>query len=157
VIAGDLFEPREVAAMQRGTPDVDLLTVPEAAAVLKVSPVTVSRWLRQGRLPAYRLGPRAVRIRRADLQAVFAPARPPAEATAAGAPSPPDPVAPDGPTNDALVALADQAVASWDAAAVAIRLEALAAAAGLREQILARRKGSILAALDGDRKRGKRS
>jgi excisionase family DNA binding protein len=155
VIAGDLFEPWEEAAMQRGAPDVDLLTVPEAAAVLKVSPVTVSRWLRQGRLPAYRLGPRAVRIRRADLQAVFAPARPLAEPTPAGDQS--GPAEPSDLPNDALVVVADQAIAIWDAAAVQTRLEALTAAAALREQILARRKGSILPPLEGDRKRGKRS
>ena len=52
----------------------DLLTKAEAAKLLRVSPVTISRWLKQGRLPAYRLGPRAVRIRRADVQALLRPA-----------------------------------------------------------------------------------
>ena len=53
--------------------DGDLLTIPEAAAALKVSPVTIARWLKQGRLPAYRMGPRAVRIRRDDLTEVLKP------------------------------------------------------------------------------------
>jgi len=124
--------------------DDDLLTVPEAAAVLKVSPVTVSRWLRQGRLPAYRLGPRAVRIRRAELAAVFSPARNRLVTTS------PPPAA-------ATPAMLAAAGADWDAADFAARLSALSAAAALREQILARRKGSPLPPLDGDRKRGKRS
>jgi excisionase family DNA binding protein len=54
----------------------DLLTLPEAAKLLKVSTVTLGRWLKDGRLPAYRVGPRAVRIRRQDLDAMLTPARP---------------------------------------------------------------------------------
>jgi excisionase family DNA binding protein len=46
--------------------DTDLLTIAEAAELLKVSRVTIQRWLKQGRLPAYRVGPRAVRIKRTD-------------------------------------------------------------------------------------------
>ena len=60
--------------MASTTSDPDLLTTAEAAKLLKVSPVTILRWLKQGRLPAYRLGPRAVRIRRADVQALLRPA-----------------------------------------------------------------------------------
>ncbi len=45
----------------------DLLTVAEAATVLKVSPITIHRWLKQGRLTAYRVGPRAVRISSSEL------------------------------------------------------------------------------------------
>lgn len=126
--------------------DDDLLTVPEAAAVLKVSPVTVSRWLRQGRLPAYRLGPRAVRIRRSELAAVFSPAR--------GRPVPAAP-SPDGGPAASLSAAPTGG--DWGAAGFTSRLAALTAAAALREQILTRRKGSPLPPLDGDRKRGKRS
>lgn len=51
----------------------DLLTIAEAAEILKVSAVTVSRWRRQGRLPTLKIGPRAVRIRRADLDRVSQP------------------------------------------------------------------------------------
>lgn len=49
----------------------DLLTVSEAARVLKVSRITLSRWLKDGRLLSYRVGPRAIRIRRDDLRAVM--------------------------------------------------------------------------------------
>lgn len=47
--------------------DLDLLTLGEAAKLLKVSVVTLRRWIRQGRLPAYHVGPRKVRIKRSDL------------------------------------------------------------------------------------------
>lgn len=53
--------------------DTDLLTVREAAGLLKVSAVTLHRWLKQGRLPAQRVGPKAIRIRRRDLASVIAP------------------------------------------------------------------------------------
>lgn len=49
----------------------ELLTTKEAAQLLKVSPVTIKRYLRQGRLPAYHVGPRAIRIRKADLTQVM--------------------------------------------------------------------------------------
>ena len=55
-------------------PEHDLLTVAEAARVLKVSAVTIHRWLKQGRFPSYHLGPRYIRIRRSDLGAVLKPA-----------------------------------------------------------------------------------
>lgn len=51
----------------------DLLTIAEAADLLRVSTVTIKRWLKQGRLPAYHVGPRAIRLRRADLAAVMRP------------------------------------------------------------------------------------
>jgi excisionase family DNA binding protein len=53
--------------------DGDLLTIAEATRLLRVSRVTLHRWLRDGRLPAYHVGPKAVRIRRADLAAVLRP------------------------------------------------------------------------------------
>jgi excisionase family DNA binding protein len=52
----------------------ELLTIREAAEVLRVSEVTISRWIKQGRLPALRVGPRAIRIRRDDLDKVVTPA-----------------------------------------------------------------------------------
>ena len=54
-------------------PELDLLTKREVAELLKVSEVTIARWLKQGRLPAYRVGPRAVRVRRADVERLMAP------------------------------------------------------------------------------------
>ena len=51
----------------------DLLSVAEAAKLLRVSVATFKRWLKDGRLPAYHLGPRYVRIRRSDLTRVLTP------------------------------------------------------------------------------------
>lgn len=53
--------------------NLELITLKEAARLLRVSEATVRRWLKQGRLPAYHVGPRAVRIRRADVDAVISP------------------------------------------------------------------------------------
>jgi excisionase family DNA binding protein len=143
--------------------EADLLTVPEAAAMLKVSPVTVSRWLRQGRLPAFRLGPRAVRIRRADLESVFSPAR-------GHHPAPAELAEPAAAAAGGAARLA--VGPSWDAsgpagiapaepprspAGLGQQLAALAAAGALREQIMARRRGAPLPPLEVDRKRSKRS
>ncbi len=50
-----------------------LVTMREAAELLKVSPVTIKRWLKQGRLRAYHVGPRAIRIKQEDLQALLTP------------------------------------------------------------------------------------
>lgn len=47
----------------------------EAARLLKVSTVTVHRWLKAGRLRAYHVGPKAVRIQRTDLAAIITPIR----------------------------------------------------------------------------------
>lgn len=55
-------------------PATDLLTIAETARQLKVSTITVQRWLKQGRLRAYRLGPRSIRIRRSDLNDLLVPA-----------------------------------------------------------------------------------
>jgi excisionase family DNA binding protein len=56
--------------------DLDLLTLGEAAKLLKVSVVTLRRWIKQGRLPAYHVGPRKVRIKRSDLTKAFTPTHP---------------------------------------------------------------------------------
>lgn len=56
-----------------GNTDLDLLTVSEAAQILKISTVTLHRWIKQRRLPAYHVGPRKVRIRRSDLAQALAP------------------------------------------------------------------------------------
>lgn len=135
--------------------DGDLLTIPEAAAALKVSPVTISRWLKQGRLPAYRMGPRAVRIRREDLTEVLTPSghaetgKPEtgSDHTVDGAPNGNGAV-PDLPSTPAT------------SMSVAERLTALREAEELRDRILTRRKGVQLPAIElerGKEKRGKRS
>jgi excisionase family DNA binding protein len=51
---------------------MDLLTVQETAAMLKLSPVTIRRYIASGRLPAVRVG-RGVRLRRADIEAFLEP------------------------------------------------------------------------------------
>lgn len=54
----------------------DHVTVKEAAAFLRVAPSTIRRGLREGEVPAYRLGKRRVALRRADLSLLVTPARP---------------------------------------------------------------------------------
>lgn len=53
--------------------ELDLLTLAEVAHLLKVSTVTLRRWIKQGRLPAYHVGPRKVRIHRSDMTKALAP------------------------------------------------------------------------------------
>lgn len=53
----------------------ELVTVSEAARALRVSVPTIKRWLKDGRIPAYHVGPRSIRIRRADLTRVLTPMR----------------------------------------------------------------------------------
>ena len=65
--------PSGIRPMDR---DLDLLTLGEAAKLLKVSVVTLRRWIKQGRLPAYHVGPRKVRIKRSDLTKAFTPTHP---------------------------------------------------------------------------------
>jgi putative molybdopterin biosynthesis protein len=43
------------------------VTVPEVAEMLKMSRATIYKWIRQGYLPAYRLG-HEMRIKESDLQ-----------------------------------------------------------------------------------------
>jgi excisionase family DNA binding protein len=53
----------------------DFYTVPEAARTIGVSPSTVWRWIAADKLPAYRVGPKSIRVKPADLAAVIRPAR----------------------------------------------------------------------------------
>jgi excisionase family DNA binding protein len=57
---------------------MDLLTVQESAALLRINVETVRRHIAAGLLPAVRIG-RRVRIRREDLEALAAPAPPAAK------------------------------------------------------------------------------
>jgi excisionase family DNA binding protein len=45
----------------------------EAARELRVSPSTVWRWIEAGTLPAQRVGPKVIRIRRDDLERMIRP------------------------------------------------------------------------------------
>jgi excisionase family DNA binding protein len=51
----------------------ELLTVREAADILRVSPETIRRRVRSGALPARKLGHSAIRIRRDDLDIITEP------------------------------------------------------------------------------------
>lgn len=53
--------------------DGDLLSVLEAARLLGVSPSTIWRWIEQSRVPAYRLGPKRVRLKRSELECLVTP------------------------------------------------------------------------------------
>lgn len=46
------------------------LSIAEAAAVWRVSKITVHRWIKQGRVQAYHVGPRRVRLRAEDVNAL---------------------------------------------------------------------------------------
>lgn len=51
----------------------EFFTIPEAAKLLKVSVSTVWRWIDSGALPAYRIGQRRIRIKKAELQTIIQP------------------------------------------------------------------------------------
>lgn len=53
----------------------ELLTLSKAAALLKVSPLTLQRWIREGRLTSCRVSQRAERVRRSDVEQIVAARR----------------------------------------------------------------------------------
>ena len=55
--------------------DEDYVTVAEAATLLRVAPSTVRRWIREGDVPAVRIGRRRVALRRTDLEMLITPTR----------------------------------------------------------------------------------
>lgn len=48
--------------------DPELLTVREAAALLRVHPWTIRRWAMQGRIRTTRFSPRTIRVARSELR-----------------------------------------------------------------------------------------
>ncbi|MHB8574911.1 MAG: excisionase family DNA-binding protein [Dehalococcoidia bacterium] len=71
--------------MMNVTADEEYLTVLQAARRLAVSPSTVWRWIAAGKLHAYRIGDRTIRITDADIATALKPAASAAPRT----PSPP--------------------------------------------------------------------
>jgi excisionase family DNA binding protein len=61
-----------------GKQRMNYLTVHEVAALLRVSDLTVRRWVWAGKLPAIRVG-RAVRIKQSDVQALSSNTQPAAD------------------------------------------------------------------------------
>ncbi len=59
--------------------DEEYVTVAEAATLLRVAPSTIRRWIREGDVPAYRVGRRRVALKRDDLSTLITPARPDSE------------------------------------------------------------------------------
>lgn len=51
-------------------------SVSEAAALLRVSHSTVWRWIKTGKLPAQRVGPKTISITQDDLATILAPVPP---------------------------------------------------------------------------------
>ena len=51
----------------RNPDDALLITIPDAARELQVSPITIRRMLRSGRLTAIRFSPTLVRIKREEI------------------------------------------------------------------------------------------
>jgi excisionase family DNA binding protein len=100
----------------------EYLTAPQAARLLKVSTMTVWRWIKAGKLPAVRVGERSVRLKRADLNGVIRPAR---EGTAVSATPERRPLpvlsGPRGPLSDAEIERALVALAEARAFAGALR------------------------------------
>jgi DNA binding domain, excisionase family len=54
-------------------PREDFYTIAEAAALLKVSPSTVWRWIDQGKLSAYRVGDKKIRIEMREVASIVRP------------------------------------------------------------------------------------
>jgi excisionase family DNA binding protein len=65
---------------------MELLTVQETAALLKVNPITIRRYIADGRLPAVRVG-KGLRVRR-DAVGQFLTEVPPKPPRSTGGPSP---------------------------------------------------------------------
>ena len=52
---------------------MSLLTIETAAEMLAVHPRTIRRYVASGDLPAYRIGPRQIRVRTSDVDALLVP------------------------------------------------------------------------------------
>lgn len=59
--------------MCNGQVQPDLLSIKQASQIVGLSEKTVRRFIESGELPAHRVGPKAVRIYRSDLDAFIQP------------------------------------------------------------------------------------
>lgn len=50
---------------------LELLTVPDAARILRVKPATIRAWILKRKIPAIHIGGRFVRIRRSDVEGLI--------------------------------------------------------------------------------------
>jgi len=53
--------------------DLQLLSVPKVSRDYEVHENTVRGWIRSGQLPAVKIGPRMIRVRRTDLEQFLTP------------------------------------------------------------------------------------
>jgi len=51
----------------------ELLTITEAAALLRIHHRTIRKYISLGRLPGYHIGTKAVRVRRSDVERLLTP------------------------------------------------------------------------------------
>ena len=49
----------------------DVLTISEVAEILRVDPITIRRYIKQGKIPVVRLSQQIVRILRKDIEYLF--------------------------------------------------------------------------------------
>jgi excisionase family DNA binding protein len=54
-------------------PTSEWMTQQDVANLFHITVVTVHTWIKQDRLPAYRFGPKMIRIKRSDVEALIAP------------------------------------------------------------------------------------
>jgi len=98
--------------------DQEYLSVAEAAALLRVAPSTVRRWIRSGALPGYRVGRRQVALKRDDVSALIARIR-------AGGTSEPGAAWPGSPLPPLTPEERDRGLAALDRAEqIALRIQA---------------------------------
>lgn len=48
------------------SPSSELITIQSATQYAKVTERTIRRWIAEGKIPAYRVGPRSIRVRLSD-------------------------------------------------------------------------------------------